>query len=46
VLGCVLDLDAVLTMSDALLFVVALPNVIGLYVLAPRIRESLDDYFS
>jgi AGCS family alanine or glycine:cation symporter len=46
VLGCVLDLDAVLTMSDALLFAMALPNVIGLYVLAPRIRESLDDYFS
>ena len=44
VLGCTLELDSVLELSDALIFIVAFPNVLGLYLLAPRIKETLDDY--
>ncbi|MFP6626111.1 MAG: alanine/glycine:cation symporter family protein [Deltaproteobacteria bacterium] len=44
VLGCTLDLGAVLALSDALIFVVAFPNVLGLYLLAPQIRETINDY--
>ncbi len=45
VLGCTLELDSVLELSDALIFIVAFPNVLGLYLLAPKIKETLDDYF-
>ena len=45
VLGCLLELDAVLRLSDALIFVVALPNVVGLYVMAPEVRALLDSYW-
>lgn len=44
VLGCLLELDAVLRLSDALIFIVAIPNVVGLYVMAPEVRKHLDDY--
>lgn len=44
VVGCTIDLDAVLKLSDALIFVVAFPNILGLYLLAPKIRAILDDY--
>jgi AGCS family alanine or glycine:cation symporter len=44
ILGCSVQLDAVLDFSDAMVFVVALPNVIGLIVLAPRIRKEVLKY--
>lgn len=43
-LGCTIQLDAVLDFSDAMVFLVALPNVIGLYVLAPVIKRELRSY--
>jgi AGCS family alanine or glycine:cation symporter len=43
-LGCTLQLDAVLEFSDALIFVIALPNIFGLYVLAPIIKKELISY--
>lgn len=43
-LGCTIQLDAVLEFSDAMVFLVALPNVIGLYVLAPVVRRELRSY--
>ena len=46
VLGCLLELDAVLSLSDTLIFIVALPNVIGLYIMAPEIRALLEEYLS
>lgn len=44
VLGCTIQLDAVLDISDALVFIVAIPNIIGLYILAPVVRRALRDY--
>ncbi|HKK73980.1 MAG TPA: alanine/glycine:cation symporter family protein [Saprospiraceae bacterium] len=44
VLGCTIQLDAVLDISDALVFIVAIPNIIGLYILAPVVRKALKTY--
>jgi len=43
-LGCMINLDAVLNFSDALIFVIALPNILGLYILAPIIKKELASY--
>ena len=43
-LGCMINLSAVLEFSDALIFIVALPNILGLYILAPIIKNELTGY--
>lgn len=43
-LGCTIRLDAVLEFSDALVFVICIPNIIGLYWLAPDVRAELARY--
>ena len=43
-LGCMINLSAVLEFSDALIFIVALPNILGLYILAPIIKTELTSY--
>lgn len=43
-LGCTIQLEAVLNFSDALVFVIALPNIIALYMLAPTIKAELRGY--
>jgi len=45
-LGCTINLKAVLDFSDAMVFLVAVPNIIGLYILAPVIKEELRSYQS
>jgi len=44
VLGSTIELEAVVDLSDALVFVVAIPNLLGLYLLAPRVRRELQAY--
>ena len=44
VAGASVDLGAVIDLSDALVFVVAIPNLIGLYLLAPVVRRELARY--
>ena len=43
-LGCTMQLGAVLDFSDAMVFLIALPNIIGLYLLAPTIKAELQAY--
>lgn len=43
-LGCTIQLDAVLDFSDAMVFIVALPNILGLYILAPTVKKALTTY--
>ena len=43
-LGCMMKLDAVLDFSHAMVFLVALPNIIGLYILAPIVKKELISY--
>ena len=44
VVGAGVDLGALVDLSDALVFVVAVPNLIGLYLMAPVVRRELDRY--
>ncbi|MBT6798551.1 MAG: hypothetical protein HOA40_03175, partial [Porticoccaceae bacterium] len=39
-------LDAVLDFSDALVFLICVPNIIGLYMLAPLVKRELNKYNS
>lgn len=39
-LGCMIELSAVLDFSDAMIFLIAVPNIIGLYVFAPEVRRD------
>jgi alanine or glycine:cation symporter, AGCS family len=43
-LGCSIQLDAILDFSDALVFLICIPNIIGLYMLAPVVRRELANY--
>ena len=43
-LGCTVHLGAVLDFSDAMVFLIALPNLIGLYLLAPVLKRELNGY--
>ena len=44
VVGASLDLEALIDLSDALVFVIAIPNLIGLYAMAPVVRRELARY--
>jgi AGCS family alanine or glycine:cation symporter len=44
VVGSVLTLGSVLSFADAILFTLALVNIIGLYTLAPVVKRELRDY--
>ncbi|PNQ63044.1 alanine:cation symporter family protein [Vibrio agarivorans] len=46
VLGSMIQLDAVLQFSDALVFLIALPNVLGLYFYAPIVKQEIQDYLA
>lgn len=46
VLGCSINLSAVVDFSDAMIFIMSVPNVIGLYLLAPVIRRELNHYMA
>ncbi len=43
-LGCSIQLGAVLDFSDAMVFLICVPNIIGLYLLAPVVRRELRLY--
>ena len=44
VLGSSVELSSLIDLSDALVFVVAIPNLLGLYLLAPVVRKELALY--
>ena len=44
VIGSVLPLTSVFYFSDAMIFAMAFPNVLGLYILAPEIKRDLKSY--
>jgi AGCS family alanine or glycine:cation symporter len=46
VLGCSMTLGSVMDFSDAMIFVMSIPNLIGLYLLAPVVKRELDSYFA
>ena len=45
VIGATLTLDDIVGLMDGLLFLMALPNIVGLYLLAPMVKRRLDEYW-
>lgn len=45
-LGCMVQLSAVLDFSDAMVFLLALPNILGLYLFAPEVKRELSTYLA
>ena len=45
-LGCVGTLDSVITFSDLMILSMAFPNVIGVVLLSPMIKDALERYWS
>jgi AGCS family alanine or glycine:cation symporter len=43
-LGCMIQLTAVLDFSDAMVFLIAIPNILGLYFYAPEVKRDVNDY--
>ena len=46
VIGASIKLDTVLEFADAMIFIMALPNLIGLYILAPEVKKDLRAYMA
>lgn len=44
VLGASIQLDTVLDFSDAMVFLICIPNILGLYLLAPGVKQELLRY--
>ena len=46
IIGSVLPLTSVFYFSDAMIFAMAFPNVLGLYIMAPEINRDLKSYLA
>src|SRR3546814_8394731 len=44
IVGCTMSLKSIVGIADALMFIMAIPNLIGVYLLLPVIRHALHDY--
>ncbi|MFA0962530.1 alanine/glycine:cation symporter family protein [Roseivirga sp. BDSF3-8] len=44
VLGAATNLQAIVDFSDAMIFAMSFPNLIGLYVLAPLVKKELNEF--
>ena len=46
VVGCTMDFRKLVDFSDAIYFVMAVPNCIGIYLLAPVVKRELASYLA
>lgn len=46
VLGSSMQLGSVIDFSDAMIFAMAFPNILGIYFLLPVVKRELDDYWA
>ena len=46
IIGASIQLSVILDFADALIFVMAIPNIIGLYILAPDVKKDLQVYMA
>ena len=44
IIGAASTLDSVLAFSDAMIFAMMVPNMIGLVILAPKVKEELTKF--
>ncbi|WP_240946271.1 alanine/glycine:cation symporter family protein [Pseudomaricurvus alkylphenolicus] len=42
--GCMANLTSVLEFSDAIVFLIAVPNVLGMYLFAPEVKREVNRY--
>ena len=45
-LGCMVQLGPILDISDALVFLICVPNILGLYFLAPIVKAEMLSYMA
>ncbi len=45
-LGCMVQLGPILDISDAFVFLICVPNILGLYFLAPIVKRETESYFA
>lgn len=45
-LGCMVQLGPILDISDALVFLICVPNILGLYFLAPIVKAEMQSYMA
>jgi len=43
-LGCMVQLGPLLDISDAFVFLICVPNILGMYFLAPIVKREMEDY--
>ena len=46
VVGCTMNLGSIVDIADALLFIMAIPNLIGVYMLFPVVKRELNGYLA
>ena len=46
VVGCTMQLGSIVDIADALLFIMAIPNLIGVYLRMPVVKRALVDYMA
>lgn len=46
VVACTMDLKELVNVSDGLIFLMAIPNLIGVYLLMPVVRREVEGYFA
>ncbi len=46
VVGCTMNLGSIVDIADSLLFIMAIPNLIGVYLLMPVIKRDLANYLA
>ncbi len=46
IIACTMDLSNLIGVSDGLLFIMAIPNLIGVYMLMPVVKRELNSYFA
>lgn len=46
VIGATMNLGSVIDFSDAMIFAMCFPNIIGLYILAPTVKRDLESYLN
>ena len=46
IVGCSIPLTSVLDFSDAMIFAMAIPNILGIYFLAPIVKKEMNSYFA
>ena len=46
VIGSAASLGSVIGFSDAMIFAMMVPNMVGLVILAPKVKEELNKYLS